>query len=279
MTAYNDSSKLSYQQFLSYVYWGIAGNINQHNRNLPKTGELVMGRNLEKHEDLPPHEIARRIGLNFSDSSILARALTHRSFLNEHPEALEDNERLEFLGDAVLDFLVGAWLYNHFPEMPEGYLTRLRSALVRTDQLARFAQEIDLGDFMRLGRGEDESGGRERPGLLCATFEALVGALYLDQGFEAVEAFIGPMLEPAARQILSGHKDKDPKSMLQEWAQSQGLGTPFYHTVADRGPDHAKVFEVEVLINNEKYGQGVGNSKQVAAKAAARAALTALGLD
>lgn len=226
-----------------------------------------------------PQEIVRRLGLQFNDGLLLTRALTHRSFLNEHPEAIEDNERLEFLGDAVLDFLVGAWLYNRYPEMPEGYLTRLRSALVRTEQLADFAQDMDLGEFMRLGRGEEESGGRERPALLCGTFEALVGALFLDQGIEAVEQFIAPLLQPAAQQILSGHKDKDPKSLLQEWAQSQAYGPPIYRTVTARGPDHAKVFEVEVIIKGQKYGQGVGHSKQVAAKAAARAALTALGLD
>ncbi|MFU8774122.1 MAG: ribonuclease III, partial [Anaerolineales bacterium] len=207
------------------------------------------------------------------------RALTHRSYLNEHPETLEDNERLEFLGDAVLDFLVGAWLYNRYPEMPEGYLTRLRSAIVRTEQLARFAQEMGLGEYMRLGRGEREGGGREKPALLCATFEAIIGALYLDQGIDRVQEFIAPMLESAAQRILSDQKDKDPKSLLQEWAQSQGHGTPFYRVVSARGPDHEKIFEVEVLINGEKFGQGLGRSKQVATKAAARAALTELGLD
>src|SRR3990172_7726940 len=127
-----------------------------------------------------PQEYAERLSLSFSDPFLLNRALTHRSYLNEHPEAIEDNERLEFLGDAVLDFLVGAWLYNRFPEMSEGNLTRLRSALVRTENLAEFAQEINLGSAILLGRGEDEAGGRERPALLCASFEALVGALFLE---------------------------------------------------------------------------------------------------
>ncbi|MEJ2598186.1 MAG: ribonuclease III domain-containing protein, partial [Anaerolineales bacterium] len=140
-------------------------------------------------------EFARQSNLSFSDYLLLSRAMTHRSYLNEHPEALEDNERLEFLGDAVLDFLVGAWLYNHFPEMAEGELTRLRSALVRTEQLADFAEQIDLGSVMRLGRGEDEGGGRRRPALLCGTFEALVGALYLDAGMDAVQTFIEPFLK------------------------------------------------------------------------------------
>src|SRR5512143_1383664 len=141
-----------------------------------------------------PREFSQRLKLPFSDYLLLSRALTHRSYLNEHPEALEDNERLEFLGDAVLDFLVGAWLYNHFPEMAEGELTRLRSALVRTEQLAEFAQQIALGSAMRLGRGEAEGGGRERLALLCATFESLIGALFLDGGIEAVSKFVEPML-------------------------------------------------------------------------------------
>jgi ribonuclease III len=226
-----------------------------------------------------PREFAERLNLPFSDFLLLSRALTHRSYLNEHPEALEDNERLEFLGDAVLDFLVGAWLYNRFPELPEGNLTRLRSALVRTEQLAEFAEDIDLGGVILLGHGEEEAGGRERPTLLCGAFEALIGALYLDSGITAVQAFVAPMLEAAAGNILSDHKDKDPKSQLQEWAQAQGFGTPSYQTVSATGPDHAKVFTIDVYIQGEKYGRGVGNSKQTAAKIAAASALKILGLD
>ncbi len=223
-----------------------------------------------------PQEFARRIGLEFSDHLVLTRALTHRSYINEHPEALEDNERLEFLGDAVLDFLVGAWLYHRYPEMPEGNLTRLRSALVRTEQLAVFAQQLGLGNAIMLGKGEEEAGGRERPSLLCACFEALIGAIYLDASLEKVDAFITPMLDPAAQNILAEQKDKDPKSLLQEWAQSQGRGTPTYRTVASYGPDHAKIFEVQVYINGEDLGRGIGRSKQSAAKSAARSALELL---
>ena len=226
-----------------------------------------------------PKDFARRVELPFSDYLLLSRALTHRSFLNEHPEALEDNERLEFLGDAVLDFLVGAWLYNHFPEMAEGELTRMRSALVRTEQLAEFARQINLGSVMRLGKGETDGGGRERPALLCATFEAVVGALFLNAGIDAVQKFVEPLLQSAAYQILSMHKEQDPKSLFQEWIQSQGFGPPVYKTISAFGPDHAKVFEVEVLVNGQTYGHGQGHSKQSAAKAAARAAMRTLGLD
>jgi ribonuclease-3 len=226
-----------------------------------------------------PRELAFRLGLEFSDYLLLSRALTHRSFLNEYPEAIEDNERLEFLGDAVLDFLVGAWLYNRFPEMAEGALTRLRSALVRTEQLADFAQAINLGNAMRLGRGEAGSGGRQRLALLCATFEALIGALYLDQGVDAVMDFVEPLLETVADQILASGRINDPKSQLQEWTQARGLGAPTYRTVAAHGPDHNKTFEVEVIVGGRIHGNGIGNSKQSAAKAAAKAAMQSLGVN
>jgi ribonuclease-3 len=226
-----------------------------------------------------PQELAQRLELAFSDYLLLYRALTHRSYLNEHPEAIEDNERLEFLGDAVLDFLVGAWLYNRFPEMAEGALTRLRSALVRTEQLAYFAQNIGLGNAMRLGRGEAGSGGRQRQALLCATFEALVGAIYLDQGVSAVMDFVKPFLESVADQIVASGRILDPKSKLQEWTQARGFGAPTYRTVAANGPDHAKTFEVEVIIRGSIQGHGTGNSKQSAAKAAAQEAMQSLGIN
>src|SRR5450759_2157263 len=150
-----------------------------------------------------PQQLAERLHLPFKDSMLLSRALTHRSYLNEHPEAIEDNERLEFLGDAVLDFVVGAWLYNHFPEMAEGDLTRMRSALVHTEQLAEFARAINLGPAMRLGHGEIQAGGRNRPALLCDTFEALIGAIYLQGDIQAVLKFTDPLWETAAEYILS----------------------------------------------------------------------------
>lgn len=222
-------------------------------------------------------DLERKLGINFSDKSLLDRALTHRSFLNENPDwALEDNERLEFLGDAVLDFVVGEYLYHHFPEGREGELTSLRAALVCTETLANFARQIELGSYLHLGRGEAESGGRERPALLCAAFEALVGALYLDRGIETVAGFMERFIVPAIAQILAQELDKDAKSRLQELSQGRWHLTPIYRTVAERGPAHAKEFTVEVLIGNEVYGQGVGPSKQAAEQAAAEAALTAL---
>ena len=224
-----------------------------------------------------PEGLAKRLGLKFRDWLILSRALTHRSYLNEHPEALEDNERLEFLGDAVLDFTVGAWLYNQFPEMPEGDLTRMRSALVYTEQLANFARKIHLGNAMRLGRGEIGAGGRDRTPLLCDTFEAIIGALYLDQGIEAVLHFISPLLEEASNDVLVNHRIEDPKSQFQEWVQSKGYPPPKYVVKNTTGPDHERLFEVDAVVNETVYGSGTGSSKQAATKAAARDALATLG--
>ena len=225
-----------------------------------------------------PQEFARRVRLPFVNIGLLSRALTHRSYMNEHKDAVEDNERLEFLGDAVLDFLVGAWLYNRFPEMAEGQLTRLRAALVGNQELADFARKIEIGLAMRLGHGEAENGGRDRPALLGATFEAIVGALYLDSGIQPVRAFVEPLLEVAVQEIVAARLDHDAKSLLQEWSQAQGYGPPIYHTVSDSGPDHDKCFEVEVTINGQECGRGSGHSKQAGAKAAAQAALDILGI-
>ena len=223
-------------------------------------------------------DLAERLGLHFTNLHLLVRALTHRSFVNENPNAIEDNERLEFLGDAVLDFIVGAWVYNHFPEMQEGDLTRMRSALVRTDTLAEFARQLDLGPALRLGRGELASGGRQRDNLLCATFEAVIGAMYLDMGIPAVETFVEPLLTEVSSKVISQEEIYDPKSTLQEWTQSNKLGTPRYATVASSGPDHARVFVVEVQVNGKAYGRGEGTSKQAAAQVAAQAALESLGI-
>jgi ribonuclease-3 len=223
-------------------------------------------------------DLAERLGLHFTNLHLLVRALTHRSYVNENPNTVEDNERLEFLGDAVLDFVVGAWVYNHFPEMQEGDLTRMRSALVRTDTLAEFARRLDLGPALRLGRGELASGGRQRDNLLCATFEAVIGAMYLDTGIPAVETFVEPLLAAVSSRVISQEEIYDPKSTLQEWTQSNKLGTPRYTTVDSSGPDHARVFVVEVQVNGKGYGRGRGTSKQAAAQEAAQAALESLGI-
>ena len=224
-----------------------------------------------------PEQFQKRLGVTFNDTMLLCRALTHRSFLNEHPDAIEDNERLEFLGDAVLDFLVGAWLYNKLPEMPEGDLTKYRSALVHTEQLAEFARSIDLGRALRLGKGELLAGGKAKTALLCDAFEAVVGAIYLDQGIGTVQTFILPFLNGALDDIVSNHKGDDPKSRLQEIVQSKDMPIPHYAVVREIGPDHSKIYEIEVSVGDKALGKGRGSSKQVATKMAAQDALVNLG--
>lgn len=225
-----------------------------------------------------PSHFSERLNLPFTNYFLLTRALTHRSYLNENKDAIEDNERLEFLGDAVLDFIVAEWLYNHYPEKPEGDLTRLRAALVHTDQLACFARMINLGQALRLGHGEIQAGGRQRITLLCDAFEALIGALYLQGSLDAVYHFMVPLMESVVDEILRNHMDEDTKSRLQEWAQGNGYSSPKYILAEESGPDHDKTFTMEVRINKQPYGRGVGSSKQSAEKAAAREALIRIGI-
>jgi ribonuclease-3 len=219
-------------------------------------------------------QLEERLGLRFNDYSLLTRAVTHRSYLNENPDgSLEDNERLEFLGDAVLDFSVGAYLYHRYPEMKEGELTMLRAALVRTETLAEFARKLSLGDHLRLGYGEAENGGRERPALLCGAFEAIIGAIFLDKGLTSVEMLVHSMIDPALDDILAEATHRDAKSGFQIWAQGRYNITPRYKVIAAEGPDHAKIFTVAVMLEDEIWGEGMGRSKQHAAQEAAAAAL------
>jgi len=218
--------------------------------------------------------LEKNLEIKFNDYSLLSRSLTHRSFLNENPhQALEDNERLEFLGDAVLDFVVGAYLYHRFPEMDEGELTSLRAALVRANTLADFAVKLEIGRYLRLGYGEAENGGRERVPLLCATFEAVIGAVYLDQGLEKVKPLVERLAAPALEEIMAESLHKDAKSEFQVWAQARFNITPRYVVVDSSGPDHAKLFTIEAMVGDKSWGQGKGLSKQRAAQAAATVAL------
>jgi ribonuclease-3 len=225
----------------------------------------------------PVDELIARLRIPISNRSLVQRALTHRSYVNENKDALEDNERLEFLGDAALDFVTAAWLFRHFPEMDEGQLTLVRSSLVRTEQLATFAEDIDLGAALRLGHGEEMNGGRERPALLCASFEALIGALYLSEGYPIVEAFMEPRIKAAVGKILEDGNLFDPRSLLQIWAQSEMGETPVYRTVKATGPDHERTFEVVVEVGDDVRASGIGGSKQAAAQRAASAALSSIG--
>lgn len=235
-----------------------------------------MTSNSSKTDLEPASSLEERLGLSFSNLSLLTRALTHRSYANEHPEVVEDNERLEFLGDALLDFIVGEWAYNRFPELNEGDLTKIRSSLVRNERLAVFARRLELGAALRLGRGEKSSGGHLRDNLLGSAFEALIGALYLDSGLDAVKRFMKPLLEWMSSTVLD--ELHDPKSQLQEITQSLKLGTPYYRVVHASGPDHARNYEVEVEAAGEVKGRGAGSSKSNAERAAAQDALKNLGI-
>jgi ribonuclease-3 len=208
---------------------------------------------------------------------LLRQALAHRSYLYEHPDAgVESNERLEYLGDAVLTYVSSLYLYHHFPQLQEGQLTSLRAAAVRAETLAQFAQRIDLGRHLLLGRGEEKSGGRRRPLLLSSAFEALIGAILLDQGLDAVTEFLQRFLPAEFEAIVADRRQENSKSRLQELTQATMQATPVYRTVRASGPSHARTFEVEVLVKDEVAGRGSGHSKREAEQAAAQAALDRL---
>jgi ribonuclease-3 len=231
----------------------------------------------ERRPDTHLDTLQQALCHRFGDLDLLCRALTHPSYVNEHPEeAVGDNQRLEFLGDAVLDFVAGAWVYRRYTEFDEGRMTRLRAALVRTETLAQLAREVGVGDALRLGYGEEEAGGRERDPNLCDAFEAVVGALYLDGDLAAVRRFLEPLLGPVAETTLALAADQDAKSRLQEWSQAELGITPRYRIISERGPDHAKSFVAEVLLGEEVAGRGTGRSKQAAEQAAAEAAWEAV---
>jgi ribonuclease-3 len=218
--------------------------------------------------------LQQRLNVAFRQPDLLRQALTHRSFINEQPsKELQDNERMEFLGDAVLDFVSGDLLYQLYPNKSEGELTRLRSAIVRTEALAELAVQLELGDYLLMGKGESTNGGRTRPSILCSTFEAVVGAIYLDQGMNAVQTFVTPQFRQFVTQVEEEAIDKDARSRLQEWSQAELGITPQYETQASLGPDHNKEFIVQVQIGEQFTATGKGRSKQSASQNAAQTAL------
>lgn len=216
------------------------------------------------------HELQRLLQLRFKQKRLLKQAFTHTSYVNEHKHGtIEHNERLEFLGDAVLQLLVSEHLFLAYPNRPEGELTRMRASIVCEPSLARFADMIDLGNYVKLGRGEEQLGGRQRPALLADLFEALVGAIYLDQGIDKVREFLServfPHIEAADGQLLV----KDYKSKLQERAQHGTMGAVEYRIAEERGPAHDREFAVEVYIGERPWGFGVGRTKKEAEQQAA----------
>lgn len=208
------------------------------------------------------------------NKKLLEEALTHRSYLNESKEKISSNERLEFLGDSILSFVVSTYLFKEYPDFNEGKLTNLRSLLVNTKMLALLAKECDLGSKLRLSKGEEESGGRNNPSLLADSFEAFLGALFLDQGIDAVKKFIDSTVIPQANDFIEKNLLKDPKSKLQEYVQSKKQSSPVYKVLAEEGPAHARQFTIGVYVNDTLIGEGSGKSKQAAEEAAAQSALT-----
>jgi len=214
-------------------------------------------------------EFEDKIGVSFINKGNLKEALTHRSYLNEHKECPAHNERLEFLGDAVLELVVSDYLFNKYSSRPEGELTSFRSALVKTDSLADTARELGIGDNMLLSKGEEDTGGRTKNFLLANTFEAVIGAIYVDQGYEMSKEFVYRFLINKLDAIVKNRLDIDSKTKIQEIIQAKYKVTPIYEVINEQGPDHDKQFTVVVKINNKVIGKGVGSSKQRAEEDAA----------
>lgn len=203
-------------------------------------------------------------------------AFTHRSYLNESKKSNESNERLEFLGDSILSFVVSEHLYKNYSSYNEGILTNLRSLLVNTKSLAQAAKSLNLGEHLLLSKGEEESKGRENDSLLANSFEAFIGALYLDQGIEPVKTFIADTLFPHIDEYVKNKAFKDPKSLLQEYVQARKQHSPLYKVLHEEGPPHDKIFTIGAFVNDKKIGEGVGKSKQQAEEEAAKKALETL---
>jgi ribonuclease-3 len=222
--------------------------------------------------------LQKTLGVKFKDAALLQQALVHSSSVNENPSLFPvHNERLEYLGDAVLGLVVAEKLYRDIPGLSEGEMTRLRAALVRRDTLARIARDIALGDFLYLGKGEESSGGRDKAPNLAGALEAVIAAVYLDRGLTVAGKMIIRLLGEDWAKVLNRDAVIDYKSKLQELAQSRFQLTPVYRLAAEDGPDHDKTFTVEVEVNRQLMGTGAGRSKKLAETAAARAALENLG--
>lgn len=212
-------------------------------------------------------------GAEFKDLDLFITAFTHRSYMNEHKKsAKEHNERMEFLGDAVLELVVTSYLYETYEEA-EGVLTNWRSALVRTESISEAAEKLGFEEYLRLSRGERRGSKRAREQILANTFEAVIGAIYLDQGYEEARQFITNHLLINLPGIIKSGSWEDPKSKLQELAQEKYSLTPVYKVLDEQGPDHEKIFTVGVFIGQDKFGEGQGSSKQAAQQAAAETAL------
>ncbi|MFH0937163.1 MAG: ribonuclease III [Candidatus Daviesbacteria bacterium] len=221
-------------------------------------------------------KILEQLHLNPQDLQLYQTAFTHRSFLNESKEAKQSNERLEFLGDSVLSFIISSFLYQKRPQDTEGNLTNLRAFIVKTDSLAKVARGLHLGKFLKLSRGEEVSGGRENSQLLANTYEAVLGAIFRDQGIEGATKFVQLTLLPIFEEEIEKGAPPDPKSKLQELVQNKFQISPKYRILETVGPDHAKEFKVGVFIQGKQVGEGMGTNKQQAEEESARQALEKL---
>lgn len=225
-------------------------------------------------------KLQKRLDVLFQQPALLKRALVHSSYINENPACnIGHNERLEFLGDAVLDFIVADKLYRGFSELSEGEMTKLRAAMVRRDTLARIARDIRLGDYLYMGKGEESSGGRDKSPNLAGALEAVIAAVYLDQGVAATVEMVARLLSSEWQKLTSRSTDTDYKSKLQEFTQSRYQSTPEYRLVSETGPDHSKIFRIEVIVNKKVLGEATGKSKKLAETEAARLALRQLSSD
>lgn len=218
-------------------------------------------------------ELQQTIGITFNDIAFLKQAFVHRSHLNESHDFPKSNERMEFLGDAVLSFVTSEYLYTTYPDFPEGTLTNIRSTLVKTKSLAEVAKDLHLGELLLLSKGEETSGGRNNESLLADCFEALLGSIYLDQGLHTATQFLRTYLLVKSDTIIKEKSYVDFKSELQEITQEKAKISPTYRVTKSEGPDHNKTFWIEVLVNETKLGEGVGKSKQEAEQHAAQSAL------
>lgn len=216
--------------------------------------------------------------VKFNNPDLLRQAFTHRSYLNEHPESkLSHNERLEFLGDAVLELIVTDYLFRQFPDQNEGELTAYRAALVNAETLATVAAELNMNDYLLLSRGEQKDTGRARSTILANTFESVLGAIFLDQGYAQAQAFVSQYLFPKTAEIVKRQLWQDPKSLFQEKAQSFANITPAYRVLSEDGPDHDKIFTVGLYLAEDLVAEGVGPSKQRAEQEAAKNGLAIKG--
>ncbi len=224
--------------------------------------------------DIDFDELQQKLGVTLPDLELVTQALTHSSYLNENPAAAPaSNERLEFLGDSVLGMVTADYLYATFPGLPEGELTSLRAAVVRADELATWGRELRLGDMLRLGKGEEAHSGRDRKRLLAATFEALLGAVYLQLGYEGARKMLDCFVPRAIESVIRRQGAVDSKSMLQQVCQATRQITPAYRVVDISGPAHQPIYTVEVVVGEDRLGQGTGRSKQEAEQMAAAEAL------